>query len=66
MLAYFRYIELAALLAVLVVFALRRLISYYPSFTMLLAAKGACAISFLSLDPNALLYAKTTHRNASA
>ena len=55
---YLRCIEQAALIAVVLVFACRGLLKYYPAFTLFLIAKGTRSLCLLSLDYHDPLYGK--------
>ncbi|MGA8025975.1 MAG: hypothetical protein WB992_02440 [Bryobacteraceae bacterium] len=55
---YLRYIEAAALIAVVLVFACRGLLKYYPAFMLFLIAKGTRSLCLISLDYHDPLYGK--------
>ncbi len=55
---YLRCIEQAALIAVVLVFAWRGLLKYYPAFMLFLIAKGTRSLCLLSLDYHDPLYGK--------
>jgi hypothetical protein len=55
---YLRCIEQAALIAVVVAFACRGLLKYYPAFALFLTAKGTRSFCLLFLDYHDPLYGK--------
>ena len=55
---YLRGIEQAALIAVVVVFAFRGLIRYYPAFTLFLLAKGVRSFCLLGVDYHDPVYGR--------
>jgi hypothetical protein len=55
---YLRCIEQAALIAVVVAFAFRGLLKYYPAFALFLVGKGTRSLCLLLVDPHDPLYGK--------